>query len=185
LAWHFFGIGEVERSRTIYQSLATREDGSPILRLMARDGHAIANLVLVTGAPAGESRTGLLSEADEATRAVLLEAGLLPAQIPSFLATRAAVRVLLGDWSGGAALLERVQSELNSPKEQAICACYLALACARLGDREQSQAYLEHARALDGNSLFLAPTLLELEMPAEPANSEVQLTPVAGAPDSD
>ncbi len=56
----------------------------------------------------------------------------------------------------GTLLLEKALKKDDSKMNRAHNACYLALSCARLGNGEQSMAYLSAARKLDKNSVSLS-----------------------------
>jgi hypothetical protein len=75
--------------------------------------------------------------------------------VPHYLGTRGCVLIERGMGPEGMDLLTEAMGQLKAPRDKAFCACYLALAEARLGHPEQADRHLEAARRLDPGCVAL------------------------------
>jgi hypothetical protein len=101
----------------------------------------------------------LLPEADAYSKEAT---GTVP-WVPHFTGTRGTVLVAMGQIEAGIKLLREAFEKVESPRSKAENACHLAIANARIGNRDQADKYLKLARQLDSQCRLIERAEAELE----------------------
>ena len=128
---------DFSRAREIFLQLLPRETKPNGTR------YIILNNIAYVDALIGDP--GLLPEADAYSK----EAYAAAPWAPSITGTRGTVLVAMGQIEAGIKLLKESFEKAWSPRSKTENACHLAMAHARLGDRNQADNYLELARQMD------------------------------------
>jgi len=128
---------DFSRAREIFLQLLPRETKPNGTRYIILNNIAYADALI------GDS--GLLPEADTYSK----EAYAAVPWIPSITGTRGTVLVAMGQIEAGIKLLKESFERAWSPRSKAENACHLAMAYARLGNRNQADNYLKLAGQLD------------------------------------
>ncbi len=160
LGYALFQMKDFGEARRQWLDLLQRPDIQPGSRFLLLNNVAIVN-VLIAGADPGAFEheyaemplpNDLLAEADGFS----YEAFHNAPWVTSLKGTRGCVLVEQGEIEAGMRLLEDAMHEHEVVGHRAYCACYIALAEARLGHRKESIRFLEYARNLDPDCIALA-----------------------------
>lgn len=137
------------RAREIFLQLLKSE-------MNAGTRYVILNNIAYVDALIGDPE--LLSEADAYSK----EAFSAAPWAASLIGTRGTVLVEMGQLQEGAKLLKEAFEKHHVIRNKALNACHLAIAYARMGDRDQAGKYLKLARELDSQCPLLGRAEVEL-----------------------
>lgn len=157
----FLMNGEAERGRADTLALLDETPPLPSYRMVALNNVAWADLLL--------DRPELLEEAATFSSRVIRAH---PKAAP-FLGTRGFALVCLGQFDEAIPLLEKAFVTNLEDYQRALNSACLAMACARRGDAERANDWLERTRELDENCILLSRAVAAVAKGADPADARV------------
>lgn len=132
-----------EEARKLFLELAAESEVEEAVDAIASNNVAASDITI--------GRPELLEEADRCSAAAYENASWHP----NIITTRGAVLVELGKPAEGLGLLREAMEKAHEKHTRASAACYVAIGEHRRGNREEAVRYLEAARKLDPDCLWM------------------------------